>query len=94
VAAYCGIPDIRKPTTTFSNRHLMAVLSDHWGIENRIKKKKTTCFEKFVQQYLERTVPHLMLILDPVPIVVEDAKDECLSVPLSLRDPRMGYREL
>ncbi|KAF3066491.1 Glutamine-tRNA ligase [Daldinia childiae] len=33
-------------------------------------------FEQSVRRYLERTVPRLMLVLDPVPVVIEDAEDQ------------------
>ncbi|KAK3361153.1 tRNA synthetases class I, catalytic domain-containing protein [Lasiosphaeria ovina] len=43
-------------------------------------------FEQTVRRYLERTVPRLMLVLDPVPVVIEDADDldgTELTVPFS-----------
>ncbi|ROW04532.1 hypothetical protein VMCG_04942 [Cytospora schulzeri] len=50
-------------------------------------------FEQSIRKYLERTVPRLMLILDPVPVVIEDIGDEEgkeLVVPFSPKDPQMG----
>jgi glutaminyl-tRNA synthetase len=50
-------------------------------------------FEQSIRRYLERTVPRLMLVLDPIPVVVEDA-DELdgteLNIPFSPKDPAMG----
>ncbi|CAK7226528.1 Glutaminyl-tRNA synthetase [Sporothrix curviconia] len=33
-------------------------------------------FEQAVRKYLERTVPRLMLVLDPIPVVLEDENEE------------------
>ncbi|KAG6007174.1 hypothetical protein E4U21_006277 [Claviceps maximensis] len=50
-------------------------------------------FEQSVRKYLEVTVPRLMLVLDPVALVIEDAIDpempEC-HIPFSPKDPGMG----
>lgn len=50
-------------------------------------------FEQSIRKYLERTVPRLMLILDPVPVVIEDIGDEegkKLTLPFSPKNPEMG----
>ncbi|KAH8780060.1 glutaminyl-tRNA synthetase [Diaporthe sp. PMI_573] len=50
-------------------------------------------FEQSIRKYLERTVPRLMLILDPVPVVIEDIADEEgkeLTLPFSPKNPAMG----
>ncbi|KUI57501.1 putative glutamine--tRNA ligase [Cytospora mali] len=50
-------------------------------------------FEQSIRKYLERTVPRLMLVLDPVPVVIEDIGDEegkDLALPFSPKDPQMG----
>ncbi|ROW00989.1 hypothetical protein VSDG_02720 [Cytospora chrysosperma] len=50
-------------------------------------------FEQSIRKYLERTVPRLMLILDPVPVVIEDVGDEEgkeITIPFSPKDPQMG----
>ncbi|KUI63798.1 putative glutamine--tRNA ligase [Cytospora mali] len=50
-------------------------------------------FEQSIRKYLERTVPRLMLVLDPVPVVIEDIGDEegkGLVLPFSPKDPQMG----
>ncbi|KAI0911483.1 glutaminyl-tRNA synthetase [Ustulina deusta] len=53
-----------------------------------------TRFEQSVRQYLEKTVPRLMLVLDPVPVVIEDAEEQDLDVPFSPKDAKMGSRKL
>ena len=49
-------------------------------------------FEQTVRNYLERTVPRLMLVMDPVPVVIEDASPIEVAVPFSPKDPAMGSR--
>ncbi|KAK4215351.1 glutaminyl-tRNA synthetase [Rhypophila decipiens] len=51
-------------------------------------------FEQSIRNYLEKTVPRLMLVLDPVAVVIEDA-DEAgndVTIPFSPKDPAMGSR--
>ncbi|CAN8102245.1 unnamed protein product [Discula destructiva] len=50
-------------------------------------------FEQSVRKYLERTVPRLMVVLDPVPVVIEDiGEDEGkeLTLPFSPKNAAMG----
>ncbi|KAK4117612.1 glutaminyl-tRNA synthetase [Canariomyces notabilis] len=51
-------------------------------------------FEQSVRCYLERTVPRLMLVLDPLPVIIEDAEEQDLDVPLSPKDFSMGSRKI
>jgi glutaminyl-tRNA synthetase len=54
-------------------------------------------FEQAVRRYLERTVPRLMMVLNPLPVVIEDADDldgKPLIVPFSPKDPKMGSHEV
>jgi glutamyl/glutaminyl-tRNA synthetase len=51
-------------------------------------------FEQTVRRYLERTVPRLMLVLDPVPVVIEDAEEIEVDVPFSPKTPEMGSHKL
>ncbi|KAL8382246.1 hypothetical protein RB595_006165 [Gaeumannomyces hyphopodioides] len=54
-------------------------------------------FEQTIRRYLERTVPRLMMVLEPLRVVIEDADDldgKPLSVPFSPRVPAMGSHEL
>jgi len=54
-------------------------------------------FEQTIRRYLERTVPRLMLVLDPVLVVIEDA-DEFdgteLTAPFSPKNPAMGEHKI
>jgi len=47
-------------------------------------------FQQTVRRYLERTVPRLMLVLDPVALIIDDAEEEDLDIPFSPKDPKMG----
>jgi glutaminyl-tRNA synthetase len=47
-------------------------------------------FDQTVRRYLERTVPRLMLVLDPIPVVIEDAEELELELPFSPKIPAMG----
>ena len=51
-------------------------------------------FEQTVRRYLERTVPRLMLVLDPIPVVIEDAEELELEVPFSPKIPAMGSHKV
>ncbi|KAI1396002.1 glutaminyl-tRNA synthetase [Hypoxylon fuscum] len=54
-------------------------------------------FDQAIRKYLERTVPRLMLILDPIPVVIDDAEDldgKVLTVPFSPKDPKMGSHDV
>jgi glutaminyl-tRNA synthetase len=47
-------------------------------------------FEQSVRRYLERTVPRLMMVLDPVPLVIEDAEAVDIELPFSPKGNNMG----
>ncbi|KAL2066326.1 hypothetical protein VTL71DRAFT_2397 [Oculimacula yallundae] len=51
-------------------------------------------FDQTIRRYLERTVPRLMLVLDPVPVVIEDAEELELELPFSPKDPAMGSHKV
>ncbi|KAJ3493534.1 hypothetical protein NLG97_g4671 [Lecanicillium saksenae] len=51
-------------------------------------------FEQSIRKYLEKTVPRLMMILDPVPVVIDDAEEIELDVPFSPKDPKMGSHKV
>ncbi|EEY22359.1 glutaminyl-tRNA synthetase [Verticillium alfalfae VaMs.102] len=47
-------------------------------------------FEQSIRKYLEATVPRLMMVLDPIPVVIEDATESIeLDLPFSPKDPKM-----
>ncbi|KAI1276809.1 glutaminyl-tRNA synthetase-like protein [Xylaria sp. FL0933] len=51
-------------------------------------------FEQTIRRYLERTVPRLMLVLDPIPVVIDDAEEIEVDVPFSPKNPEMGSHRL
>jgi glutaminyl-tRNA synthetase len=51
-------------------------------------------FDQTVRRYLERTVPRLMLVLDPVPVVIEDAEEIDLDIPFSPKNSAMGSHKV
>jgi glutaminyl-tRNA synthetase len=51
-------------------------------------------FEQSVRKYLERTVPRLMMVLDPLAVVIEDAEEMDLDVPFSPKNPAFGSHKL
>ncbi|RFU25982.1 hypothetical protein B7463_g10349, partial [Scytalidium lignicola] len=57
-------------------------------------------FEQSVRRYLEKTVPRLMLVLDPLPVIIEDAEtlsqeERTLNVPFSPKEPeKMGFHQI
>lgn len=56
-----------------------------------------TRFEQSIRRYLERTVPRLMLVLEPVRVVIEDAgeADETeVTIPFSTKNPEMGDHKI
>jgi glutaminyl-tRNA synthetase len=49
-------------------------------------------FEQCIRRYLEISVPRLMLILDPIPVVIENLPDdflEMIELPFS-KEPEFG----
>ncbi|KAK0113674.1 Glutaminyl-tRNA synthetase [Cadophora gregata] len=51
-------------------------------------------FDQTIRRYLERTVPRLMLVLDPIPVVIEDAEELELDLPFSPKIPAMGSHKV
>ncbi|CAG8979782.1 hypothetical protein HYALB_00011590 [Hymenoscyphus albidus] len=51
-------------------------------------------FDQTVRRYLERTVPRLMLVLDPIPVVIEDAEEIEVDIPFSPKIPAMGSHKV
>ena len=50
-------------------------------------------FDQSVRRYLEQTVPRLMLVLDPIPVIIDDLPDdyvEEIELPFSPQNPAMG----
>ncbi|PQE28733.1 hypothetical protein CJF32_00003947 [Rutstroemia sp. NJR-2017a WRK4] len=51
-------------------------------------------FDQTVRRYLELTVPRLMMVLDPIPVVIEDAEEMELDIPFSPKVPAMGTHKV
>ncbi|KAM3521608.1 hypothetical protein NHJ13051_006135 [Beauveria bassiana] len=64
------------------------------GVTTNITTIQIHRFEQSIRKYLEKTVPRLMMILDPVPVVIEDAKEVEVDIPFSPKDPKMGSHKV
>lgn len=51
-------------------------------------------FDQTVRKYLERTVPRLMMVLETIPLVIEDAEEVDLDIPFSPRNPAFGSHKV
>src|SRR5690606_3975177 len=55
-------------------------------------------FEQSVRRYLEHTVPRLMMVLDPLPVVISDIEEGAppaeLEVPFSSKDASLGTHKI
>ncbi|KAI0131887.1 glutaminyl-tRNA synthetase-like protein [Xylariales sp. AK1849] len=51
-------------------------------------------FDQTIRRYLERTVPRLMLILDPIRVVIEGAEEIEVDIPFSPKVPEMGSHKV
>ncbi|KAK6827216.1 Nucleotidylyl transferase [Apiospora arundinis] len=47
-----------------------------------------------IRRYLERTTPRLMMVLDPIPVVIEGAEEMEIDVPFHSKDASMGSHKL
>ncbi|PHH63756.1 hypothetical protein CDD81_5521 [Ophiocordyceps australis] len=64
------------------------------GVTTNVTTIQTHKFEQTIRKYLEKTVPRLMMILDPVPLVIEDAKATDVELPFSPKNPEMGTHKV
>ncbi|KAI4124697.1 MAG: hypothetical protein LQ338_004671 [Usnochroma carphineum] len=63
------------------------------GVSTALTNIQITRFEQTVRRYLEQTVPRLMLVLDPIPVVIDNLPDdyiEDIELPFSPKDPTFG----
>ncbi|KAL9604131.1 MAG: hypothetical protein Q9219_000719 [cf. Caloplaca sp. 3 TL-2023] len=72
-----------------------AILSfiNELGVSTALTNIQIVRFEQTVRRYLEQTVPRLMLVLDPVPIVIDNLPEEFtedIELPFSPKDPAFG----
>ena len=76
-----------------------AILSfvNELGVSTAVTNIQLVRFEQSVRKYLEQTVPRLMVVLDPVPVIIDDLpEDFCeeLEVPFSPKDPEIGSHKV
>jgi glutaminyl-tRNA synthetase len=72
-----------------------AILSfiNELGVSTALTNIQIVRFEQSVRKYLELTVPRLMLLLDPVPVIIDNLPDnyvEEVELPFAPKDPAMG----
>lgn len=72
-----------------------AILSfiNELGVSTALTNIQIVRFEQSVRKYLELTVPRLMLVLDPVPVIIDNLPDdyvEEVELPFAPKDPTMG----
>jgi glutaminyl-tRNA synthetase len=79
----------------------MAILSfiNELGVTASQTIIQTTRFEQSIRRYLETRVPHLMLVLDSIPVFIEDietldSKDLDLDILFSPKNREMGSHQL
>ncbi|KAJ0357625.1 hypothetical protein COL154_009931 [Colletotrichum chrysophilum] len=60
------------------------------GVTTSVSVIQIKRFEQTVRKYLERTVPRLMMVLDPIPVIIEGAETQEVELPFSPKDPKMG----
>ncbi|KAL8723359.1 MAG: hypothetical protein Q9225_000342 [Loekoesia sp. 1 TL-2023] len=72
-----------------------AILSfvNELGVSTALTNIQIVRFEQSVRRYLEQTVPRLMLVLDPIPVIIDNLPDdyaEDIELPFSPKDPAFG----
>lgn len=63
------------------------------GVTTNTTNIQLARFEQTVRTYLERTVPRLMLILDPIPVIIDNLPEshvEDIELPFDPKDPSKG----
>jgi len=63
------------------------------GVSNALANIQMARFVQTVRRYLKQTVPRLMLVLDPIPVIIDNLPDdyvEDVEVPFG-KDPAMRY---
>ncbi|KAL9629057.1 MAG: hypothetical protein Q9204_005495, partial [Flavoplaca sp. TL-2023a] len=72
-----------------------AILSfvNELGVSTALTNIQIVRFEQSVRRYLEQTVPRLMLLLDPIPVMIDNLPGnyvEDIELPFSPKDPSFG----
>ncbi|KAH8594407.1 glutaminyl-tRNA synthetase-like protein [Bisporella sp. PMI_857] len=62
------------------------------GVTTAATNIQLSRLDETVRRYLDRTVPRLMLVLDPIPVIIEDGEELELDVPFA--PPIRGIREM
>ena len=76
-----------------------AILSfvNELGVSTATTNIQIVRFEQSVRKYLELSVPRLMLVLDPIPVIIDNLPDdhmEEVEMPFAPKDPAMGSHML
>ena len=66
------------------------------GVSTALTNIQIIRFEQTVRRYLEQTVPRLMLVLDPIPVIIDNLPDDYLEeVEVHFgKDPAMGVHQV
>jgi len=64
------------------------------GVSTATTNIQVEKLDQTVRRYLERTVPRLALVLDPVPVIIEDAEEMELDIPFNPKIPAMGSHKV
>lgn len=73
---------------------ILAFVND-LGVTKNVTNIEIVRFEQAVRNYLEFSVPRLMMVLDPISVIIDDLPDdhlEMLEQPFSPKDPSFGVR--
>lgn len=76
-----------------------AILSfvNELGVSTALTNIQIVRFEQTVRKYLETTVPRLMLLLDPIPAIIDNLPEDYLEEveqPFAPKDPSMGSHKV
>ncbi|KAL9104286.1 MAG: hypothetical protein Q9163_000727 [Psora crenata] len=66
------------------------------GVSTALTNIRIARFEQTVRRYLEQTLPRLMLVLDPIPVIIDNLSDDYVEVveaPFG-KDPAMGVHKV
>jgi glutaminyl-tRNA synthetase len=67
------------------------------GVTTSVSTIQASRFEKSVRNYLEATVPRLMMVLDPIPVIIENLPDdfiEEIDIPFMPKGPDYGSHKV
>ncbi|KAI9835821.1 MAG: hypothetical protein M1838_005187 [Thelocarpon superellum] len=72
-----------------------AILSfvNELGVSTAVSKIQAARLDNCVRRYLEQTVPRLMVLLDPIPVIIDNLADDYLEeieLPFSPKKPEFG----